>query len=69
MSVGKKRVAILISGRGTNMARLIEAAADPLYPAEIVASMHGDAERFPASEMGKAIRVLYEALRETAGGR
>jgi formyltetrahydrofolate-dependent phosphoribosylglycinamide formyltransferase len=35
MSVGKKRVAILISGRGTNMARLIEAAADPAYPAEV----------------------------------
>lgn len=32
----RKRVAILISGRGTNMARLIEAAADPSYPAEIV---------------------------------
>jgi phosphoribosylglycinamide formyltransferase-1 len=32
----RKRVAILISGRGTNMARLIEAAEDPAYPAEIV---------------------------------
>jgi hypothetical protein len=31
--------------------------------------MHGDAERFPAAEMGKAIRVLYEALRETAAAR
>lgn len=35
MTAGRKRVAILISGRGTNMARLIEAAADPAYPAEI----------------------------------
>jgi phosphoribosylglycinamide formyltransferase-1 len=35
MSAPKKRAAILISGRGTNMARLIEAAADPAYPAEI----------------------------------
>jgi phosphoribosylglycinamide formyltransferase-1 len=33
----RRRVAILISGRGTNMARLIEAAADPSYPAEIAA--------------------------------
>jgi phosphoribosylglycinamide formyltransferase-1 len=33
--VGKKRVAILISGRGSNMASLIAAAADPDYPAEI----------------------------------
>ena len=32
----RKRVAILISGRGTNMARLIGAAEDPAYAAEIV---------------------------------
>ena len=32
----RKRVAILISGRGTNMAKLIEAAEDSAYPAEIV---------------------------------
>lgn len=32
----KKRVAILISGRGSNMAALIEAARDPAYPAQIV---------------------------------
>ncbi len=31
-----KRTVILISGRGTNMSRLIEAAAEPDYPAEIV---------------------------------
>lgn len=33
---GKKRVAILISGRGSNMSALINAAKDPKYPAEIV---------------------------------
>lgn len=33
----KKRVGILISGRGSNMAALIEAARAPDYPAEIVA--------------------------------
>lgn len=33
---GRKRVGILISGRGSNMAALIEAARDPAYPAEIV---------------------------------
>lgn len=32
----KKRVAILISGRGSNMVSLIEAAQAPDYPAEIV---------------------------------
>ncbi len=32
----KKRVAILISGRGSNMTALVEAARDPTYPAEIV---------------------------------
>lgn len=32
----KKRVAVLISGRGSNMAALVEAAKAPDYPAEIV---------------------------------
>ena len=34
--MAKKRVAVLISGRGSNMAALIEAARAPDYPAEIV---------------------------------
>ena len=36
MTDTRKRTAILISGRGTNMARLIEAAEDPSYATEIV---------------------------------
>ena len=32
----KRRTAVLISGRGSNMVALAEAAADPDYPAEIV---------------------------------
>jgi phosphoribosylglycinamide formyltransferase 1 len=32
----RKRVGILISGRGSNMRSLVEAARDPNYPAEIV---------------------------------
>lgn len=34
--MARKRVAILISGRGSNMVALIEAAKDGSYPAEIV---------------------------------
>ena len=32
----KKRVGILLSGRGSNMQALVEAARDPAYPADIV---------------------------------
>jgi phosphoribosylglycinamide formyltransferase-1 len=35
MAMAKKRVAVLISGRGSNMASLIAAARDDSYPAEI----------------------------------
>jgi phosphoribosylglycinamide formyltransferase-1 len=34
-AMSRKRVAVLISGRGSNMAALIEAARDPSYPAVI----------------------------------
>ena len=37
--MAKKRVAVLISGRGSNMAALIEAANAPSYPAEIALVM------------------------------
>ena len=33
--MAKKRVAVLISGRGSNMTALIEATKDPSYPAEV----------------------------------
>lgn len=35
-------------------------------PAEIVASMHSDAERVPAAELGTGVRIMFEALRDTA---
>jgi phosphoribosylglycinamide formyltransferase-1 len=43
--MSRKRVAVLISGRGSNMAALIEAAKDKTYPAEIalVVSNRADA--------------------------
>lgn len=40
--MARKRVAILISGRGSNMVALIDAAKDPAYPAEIVAVISND---------------------------
>lgn len=40
----RKRVAILISGRGSNMAALIEAAKAPGYPAEIALVLSNKAE-------------------------
>lgn len=44
MATPKKRVAILISGRGSNMAALIEAAKAPGYPAEIALVLSNKAE-------------------------
>ena len=40
--MSRKRVAVLISGRGSNMVALIEAAKDPAYPAEIVVVLSND---------------------------
>ena len=44
--MARKRVAILISGRGSNMVALIEAAKDQTYPAEIALVVSND----PAAE-------------------
>jgi phosphoribosylglycinamide formyltransferase-1 len=41
-NMARKRVAILISGRGSNMMALIEAAKEPSYPAAIVAVISND---------------------------
>ena len=57
----RKRVAILISGRGSNMAALIEAAQAPNYPAEIalVVSNVADAAGLArAREAGIATEVI-----------
>src|SRR5690606_5480374 len=40
-----------------------------ILPAAAVASMHGDAEHVPVDAVGPAIRILYDALVETAGAR
>jgi phosphoribosylglycinamide formyltransferase-1 len=44
--MARKRVAVLISGRGSNMVALIEAAKDAAYPAEIAIVISND----PAAE-------------------
>jgi phosphoribosylglycinamide formyltransferase-1 len=49
--IAKKRVAILISGRGSNMAALIEAAKAPDYPAAIVLVL---SNRPDAAGLGRA---------------
>jgi phosphoribosylglycinamide formyltransferase-1 len=42
--VERKKVAVLISGRGSNLQALIDAAADPAYPAEIALVLSNIAE-------------------------
>ncbi len=58
---GRVRTAVLISGRGSNMAALLDAAADPAYPAEIalVLSNRADAPGLErAREAGVATAVV-----------
>ena len=52
----KKRVAILISGRGSNMVALIEAAKAPDYPAEIVGVFSNKADA-PGLAFAKAAGI------------
>jgi acetylornithine deacetylase/succinyl-diaminopimelate desuccinylase-like protein len=40
-----------------------------ILPADVVASMHGDAEYVPVDALGPAIGILYDALVTTAGKR
>lgn len=61
MKNSRKRVAVLISGRGSNMAALIEAAKDPAYPAEIVGVVSDKADASGlsiATANGIATRIL-----------
>ncbi|HWX48816.1 MAG TPA: phosphoribosylglycinamide formyltransferase [Roseomonas sp.] len=57
----RRRTAILISGRGSNMAALLAAAADPAYPAEIalILSNRADAAGLArAAEAGLSTAVV-----------
>jgi formyltetrahydrofolate-dependent phosphoribosylglycinamide formyltransferase len=57
----KKRVAILISGRGSNMSALIAAATAPEYPAEIVLVLSNDPEA-KGLEIARAEGITAEAI-------
>ena len=71
MRSDRRRVAILISGRGSNMAALIAAASERDFPAEIacVVSDRADAAglRFAESK-GITTTVLPRATRASASG-
>jgi phosphoribosylglycinamide formyltransferase-1 len=57
----RRRTAVLISGRGSNMAALLDAARDPSYPAEIVlvlANKAGAAGLARAAAAGVATAVV-----------
>jgi phosphoribosylglycinamide formyltransferase-1 len=66
--MSRKRVAVLISGRGSNMAALIEAAKDKAYPAEIVlvASNRPDAGGL---NLARAAGIATEVVDHTTFGK
>ncbi len=66
--MSRKRVAVLISGRGSNMAALIEAAKDKTYPAEIVlvASNRLDAGGLVSA---RAAGIATEVVDHSASGK
>jgi phosphoribosylglycinamide formyltransferase 1 len=58
---GRRRVAILISGRGSNMSALIEAARTPAFSAEIVLVLANDPTA-PGLEVARAAGVPVAAV-------
>ena len=59
--MGRVRTAVLISGRGSNLQALIDAAADPAYPADpalVVSNVAGAAGLARAEQAGIATCVL-----------
>jgi len=63
--MSRKRVAVLISGRGSNMAALIEAAAAPDYPAEIalVVANRADAAGLKIAETASVATLVVDHTR------
>ncbi|MFL5256212.1 MAG: phosphoribosylglycinamide formyltransferase [Rhodopila sp.] len=64
----KRRTAILISGRGSNMEALIAAAQDPAYPAEICLVLSNRPEA-RGLETARAAGIRAEAIDHRAYGR
>ncbi|HEX5017542.1 MAG TPA: phosphoribosylglycinamide formyltransferase [Actinomycetes bacterium] len=52
----RARVVVLVSGSGTNLAALLQASADPSYPADIVA-VGSDRPAIPALDRATAVGV------------
>src|SRR3982074_387932 len=64
--MARLRIGVLISGRGSNLQALIEAAADPAYPAEVVLVISNRAEAQGlegAAEAGIPREVIAEPNR------
>lgn len=65
--MGRLRIGVLISGRGSNLQSLIDAATDPSYPAEIVLviSNRADAQGLArAARAGIAHRTIRDPSRQ-----
>ncbi len=60
----RKKVAVLISGRGSNMATLIDAAKAPNYPAEIVGVLSNKASA-PGLEIAAAHGIATASLAQS----
>lgn len=67
MTTGRVPTAILISGRGSNMLALLDAAADPAYPAEIVLvlSNRADAPGLAVAEARGVPTAIVESRGQT----
>jgi phosphoribosylglycinamide formyltransferase 1 len=66
--MSRKRVAVLISGRGSNMTALIEAAKDPAYPADIALVLSNRADAAGLAR-AKAEGIAAAVVDHTALGK
>lgn len=57
----RARVGVLISGRGSNMAALVEAARDPAYPAEIVCVVSNRPDA-PGLQFAQGLNILTHVV-------